>query len=165
MKFLENTLMVLRDYRYLTTFVVLAGVLMFVFGLLIQTIFIYPQFVIHFSGVNIIDMIFFFTVPIFSSLTTTMLIYRIMKLKGSLRSEGGLGSVTAIISLFVGACTCSGFLLPLVTTLSSIGLSTTPTIVFITRYINEIRIATIALVIFSFYLTSKNLTIGCRIKS
>lgn len=160
MKFLENTFMVLSDIRYLFVFILITAIMMFIFGVLMQVIFLSPRFVIVPSFVSVIDMVFFFLVPIFSSLVITMMIYRVTKLRAPLKKENKLAFLTSTVGLVVSACTCSGFLIPLAIILGSIGMN----LVFITAYLNEIRIAIMVLLVVSFYYTAKNFLVGCKIK-
>ena len=158
MDIIDNVLMVLKDVRYLTLFIFLTGFTMYIFGLFMQVIFVSPNFVINLSGFfSGVDILFFFIVPILSSLTITMVFYRLTKLKVNLQKENKGGFVTSIFSLFISACTCSG-ILPLLTIFGSAG------IVWISRYLNELRILAMMLVFISLYFTAKNLLVGCKIK-
>ncbi len=160
MEFIQNVIVVLRDIKYAFLFILLAGIMLFIFGISMQIIFTSPKFIIVPSFIGAVDMMFFFIVPIFSSMAITMMVYRLLKLRAPLKSENKLGFFASVISPFVSACACAGFLIPLASILASIGLST----VFITAHLNEIRIFITTLIIGSFYYTAKNLTVGCKLK-
>lgn len=127
-----------------------------------QIIFLFPKFVFNFNNfISFLDVIYIIYVPLISSVIITMIIYRKVKLKTPIIQKNSSGGFFGtFIGLFLGTCTCSALLIPIITLLGGLGVSVFS---FVTTYINEIRISVMILLGLSYYFTAKDLFVGCKV--
>ncbi|HSB83082.1 MAG TPA: hypothetical protein VLD64_01160 [Nitrosarchaeum sp.] len=151
--------LVFSNYLY----VILASIIFtsMLIGLLIisQYIFLDPYIIGHIQQGSELGFILIVILSVLSGLIIPMNIYRINILK---KSKGKIGGSLfgSFIGSIAGACSCGPIGFAAISTFGSVGASAFS---FLTNFEMPIRIGAIALLIFTYYTTTKSIKIECRV--
>lgn len=150
---------VFSNYLY----VILASVIFtfMLIGLLIvsQYIFLEPYIIGNIQQGSELGFILIVILSVLSGLVIPMNIYRINILKKSKGKISG-GLFGSFIGSIAGACSCGPIGFAAISTFGSVGASAFS---FLTNFEIPIRIGAIALLVFTYYTTTKSIKIECRI--
>lgn len=132
------------------------------FGLLLisEYIFLEPYFVSHLPPGSEFGFSLIIIVSALSGLVLSMNIFRIKILRTSKRKMGG-GIFGSFFGATAGACSCGPIGFAVFSTFGSIGGTTSA---FLTNYEIPIRLAAIAILVFTYYTTVKSLRTECKIQ-
>jgi len=157
---MQDTLkLIFSNYLY----VILASVIFtfMLIGLLIvsQYIFLDPYIIGHIQQGSELGFILIVILSALSGLVIPMNIYRINILK---KSKGKIGGSLfgSFIGSIAGACSCGPIGFAAISTFGSVGASAFS---FLTNFELPIRIGAIALLLFTYYTTTKSIKIECRV--
>jgi len=157
---MQSTLkLVFSNYLY----IILASVIFtsMLIGLLIvsQYVFLEPYIIGNIQQGSELGFILIVILSVLSGLVIPMNIYRINILK---KSKGKIsGSLFgSFIGSLAGACSCGPIGFAAISTFGSVGASAFS---FLTNFELPIRIGAIALLLFTYYTTTKSIKIECRI--
>jgi hypothetical protein len=90
-----------------------------------------------------------------------MNVYRIRVLRSSRRKMGG-GVAGSIIGAVAGACSCGPVGFAIISTFGSVGATASA---FVSNYEIPLRIAAIALLLITYYTTTRSLAVECRLSN
>lgn len=154
--------LVFSNYRY----IVLAGII-FV-GLLIplsivsEYIFLEPYVIAHVPEDGLLGFILIVMVSFLSGLVLSMNVYRIKNFRHLTKKKMSGGIFGSIIGAIAGACSCGPIGFAVISTFGAAGGIATA---FLTNYEIPIRLASIAILLYTYYTTTKSLAIECKIKN
>lgn len=147
------------------SYLVLAGVIsvgLFIpLAILSEYIFTTPYFIMYVP----LDRAFGFSlmvgVAILSGIVISMNVYRI-RLRQQNRSKMGGSLLGSIIGISAGACSCGPLGFAMISTFGTIGGVATA---FLTNYESPLRLAAIGILAYTYYTTTKSLSIECKLKN
>ena len=130
-------------------------------GLLIisEYIFLEPYVVSHIPKGTELGFSLIVILSGLSGLVIPMNVYRINILKSSKKKMSG-GIFGSIIGAAAGACSCGPIGFAVISTFGSVGATASA---FLTNFEIPIRIAAIALLVFTYYTTIRSLKVECKI--
>lgn len=152
---------VFSEFQY----VVIAGIISV--GLFIQLsiiseyFFLEPYIVMYIAEDRVLGIVLIVAVSIMSGLVLSMNIYRIKMLQKSAKKMGG-SLFGSIIGAFAGACSCGPIGFAAISTFGTTGGIATA---FLTNYEIPLRLAALAILIYTYYTTTKSLSFECKLKN
>lgn len=144
-----------KKYIYLTI-AIFAG-LFFVLNLISEFIFLSPSFVFYVPVSLIVDFVLVVAISVLSGIVASFSIYRIRMNKGLKSSAGFVGSM---IGAGAGACSCGPLGFSAISIFGTLGGTATA---FLANYETPLRIASIAILCFTYYASAKDITVKCKI--
>ena len=152
---------VFSNFRYVGLAIVIFVPM--VLGLLIisEYVFLEPYVVSHIPKGTEFGFSLIVILSGLSALVIPMNVYRINILKTS-KKKMGSGVFGSIVGAAAGACSCGPIGFAVISTFGSVGATASA---FLTNFEIPIRLAAIALLIFTYYTTTKSLKIECKISS
>ena len=140
--------------------VIFAG-LLFPLLLLSEYIFLEPYFVGHIPQDGELGLALIVVLSALSAVVLPMNVYRIRVLRSSRRKMGG-GVAGSIIGAVAGACSCGPVGFAVISTFGSVGATASA---FVSNYEIPLRIAAIALLLITYYTTTRSLAVECRLNN
>ncbi|MGQ0605531.1 MAG: hypothetical protein ACT4OD_01055 [Candidatus Nitrosotenuis sp.] len=151
--------LVFSNYAYVGLAFVVFTVLFMLISVLSEYVFFEPYFIFHVPDDRIIGFTLIVAVSTLSGLVIPMNIYLLKTIRKASRVGGGfLGS---LIGVSAGACSCGPVGFVIISTFGTIGGTTTA---FLTAYEIPMRIASLTILGFVYYITNKSLNPGCKIR-
>ena len=144
-----------KKYIYLTC-IISAG-LFFSLSLVSEFIFLSPSFVFYVPVSLISDFALVVAISVLSGIVASFSIYRIRMNKGLRSSAGFVGSM---IGAGAGACSCGPLGFSAVSIFGTLGGTATA---FLANYETPLRIASIAILCYTYYISAKDITAKCKI--
>lgn len=146
-----------KKYLYLscTIFVVLLVSL----SIVSEFIFLSPILVFHVPAYAFVDFVLIATISTLSGIVASLSIYRIRMMKNSLK-RSGIGFFGSIIGAGAGACSCGSLGFSIVSIFGTIGGTVTS---FLTNYETPLRLISIAILCYTYYVSAKDITSKCKI--
>jgi hypothetical protein len=154
--------MVFLDFRY----IVLAAVIFI--GMLIpllfisEFIFVEPYLISHIPNGSELSFSLIVVVSALSGLVLAMNVYRINSIRNTPKKKMSGGIFGSLIGAAAGACSCGPIGFAVISTFGAVGGVATA---FLTNYELPIRLAAIAILAFTYYTTTKSLSVECKIKN
>ena len=154
--------LVFSNYRY----IVLAGII-FV-GLLIplsivsEFIFLEPYVIAHVPEDSLFGFVLIVAVSALSGLVLSMNIFRIKNFRHSTKKKMSGGIVGSTVGAIAGACSCGPIGFAVISTFGAVGGVATA---FLTNYEIPIRLLSIAILLYTYYTTTKSLAIECKVQN
>ena len=124
-----------------------------------EFIFFSPVFVFHVPTNSIFNFTLIVIIAALSGIVTSLSIYRIRMLGNGIR-KSGTGFFGSIIGASTGACSCGSFGFAAVSTLGIVGGTATS---FLTNYEIPLRVISIAILCYAYYISVKSITSQCKI--
>lgn len=150
---------IFSNFKYLFLAFVIFSTMMFGLLLVSEYIFLEPYVVGHLPKGTELGFSLIVILCVLSALIIPMNIFRINILNDSKRKMGG-GVLGSIVGAAAGACSCGPVGFAIISTFGSVGATTSA---FLTNYEIPIRMAAIAILLFTYYTTVKSLKVECRI--
>ena len=146
-----------KKYLYLSC--TIFAVLLVALSIVSEFIFLSPTVVFYVPAYAFVDFALIITISTLSGIVASLSIYRIRMMKNSLK-RSGIGFFGSIIGAGAGACSCGSFGFSLVSIFGTIGGAATS---FLTNYEMPLRLASIAILGYMYYVSVKDITAKCKI--
>src|SRR6185437_13972114 len=104
-----------------------------------------------------VDFVLIIAISVLSGIVASFSIYRIRIMKNSLK-RSGIGFFGSIIGAGAGACSCGSIGFSIVSVFGTIGGTATS---FLTNYETPLRLVSIAILCYVYYVSAKDITIKC----
>lgn len=144
-----------KKYIYLSI-AIFAG-LFFTLSLISEFIFLSPSFVFYVPVSLIVDFALVIVISVLSGIVASFSIYHIRMNKGLKSSAGFVGSM---IGAGAGACSCGPLGFSAISIFGTLGGTATA---FLANYETPLRIASIAILCYTYYVSAKDITAKCKI--
>ena len=144
-----------KKYIYLSV-AIFAG-LFFTLSLISEFIFLSPSFVFYVPVSLISDFVLVVAISVLSGIVASFSIYRIHMNKGL---KSGAGFVGSMIGAGAGACSCGPIGFSAISIFGTIGGTATA---FLANYETPLRIASIVILCYTYYISAKDITAKCKI--
>lgn len=152
---------IFSNFRYLI-FSILIGVGLFVpLSILSEYLFFSPYLVMSVSLDSLLGFVLIVAVSALSGIVVSMNVYRIKLLQQSKSKMGG-SLFGSIIGASAGACSCGPLGFAVISTFGTVGGIATS---FLSNYEIPIRLASIGILAYTYYATTKSLTFECKLKN
>jgi hypothetical protein len=158
---LQSVKLVFLNYQYVILAAAIFVGMLIPLSIVSEFIFLEPYVVAHLPSGSEFSFLLIVIVSALSGLVLAMNVYRI-KLFRSTKSKMSGGVFGSIIGAVAGACSCGPIGFAVISTFGAAGGVATA---FLTNYEIPIRLVAIAILVFTFYTTSKSLSIECKIKN
>ncbi len=146
--------------KYLALSVSIFVVLLIALSIVSEFIFFSPNFVFFVPVYQIASFSLIVVVSALSGLVIALSIFRIRLLGAGIR-KSGTGFFGSIIGASAGACSCGSIGFAVVSTFGAVGGTVTA---FLTNYEIPLRLISIAILGYTYYVAVKGITSQCRIK-
>ena len=124
-----------------------------------QLIFFEPQLSFYVAQSEILNFALIVAVAALSGIVTSLSTYRILRFGESMKKTGG-GFLGTIIGASAGACSCSSIGFAAASAIGSVGGTATA---FLTQYEIPLRLVSIAILGYTYYLSVKGISGQCKI--
>jgi hypothetical protein len=151
--------LVFSNKKYLVLSASIFCVLLFTLAIVSEFIFFSPNFIFYVPIYAATSFSLIVIVSALSGLVISLSIYRIRMTGISFRksSSGFLGS---LIGAGAGACSCGSIGFAIISALGAVGGTATA---FLTNYEVPLRLVSIAILLYTYYVTVKGITAQCKI--
>lgn len=144
-----------KKYIYLSIAIFVG--LFFVLSLISEFIFLSPSFVFYVPISETGDFVLVVAISVLSGIVASFSIYRIGMNKGLKSSAGFVGSM---VGTGAGACSCGPLGFSAISIFGTLGGTATA---FLANYETPLRIASIAILCYTYYASAKDITAKCKI--
>ncbi len=158
---LQSVKLVFLNYQYVILAAAIFVGMLIPLSIVSEFIFLEPYVVAHLPSGSEFSFLLIVIVSALSGLVLAMNVYRI-KLFRSTKSKMSGGVFGSIIGAVAGACSCGPIGFAVISTFGAAGGVATA---FLSNYEIPIRLVAIAILVFTFYTTSKSLSIECKKKT
>ncbi len=146
-----------KKYLYLSSAIFL--VLFVSLSIVSEFIFLSPAFVFNVPINSIADFVLIIAIALLSGIVTSFSIYR-MRVANKGLKRSGIGFAGSIIGASAGACSCGSLGFSAVSIFGTIGGTATA---FLTNYEMPLRLVSIAILCYTYYVSTKDITSNCKI--
>ena len=153
--------LVFSDYRYIVLSASIFIGMLIPLSIISEFIFLEPYVIVHIPNGAEISFILIVVVSALSGLVLAMNVFRINAFRSHKQKMGG-GIFGSFIGAVAGACSCGPIGFAVVSTFGAVGGIATA---FLSNYEIPIRLAAIAILAYTYYATTKSLTVECKIKN
>ena len=153
--------LVFSDYRYIVLSASIFIGMLIPLSIISEYIFLEPYVIVHIPNGAEISFILIVVVSALSGLVLAMNVFRINAFRSHKQKMGG-GIFGSFIGAVAGACSCGPIGFAVVSTFGAVGGIATA---FLSNYEIPIRLAAIAILAYTYYATTKSLTVECKIKN
>ena len=154
--------LVFSDYRYIILAASIFIGMLIPLSIISEYIFLEPYVIAHLPSGGEFSFALIVILSALAGLVLTMNIYRINSFRNSSRKKMGGGVIGSIIGAAAGACSCGPIGFAVISTFGAVGGTATA---FLTNYEIPIRLAAIAILGFTYFTTTRSLSIECKINS
>jgi hypothetical protein len=153
--------LVFSNHKYLAVAVIISIGLFVSLAIISEYIFLKPYLVMSIPSDRIVGFSLIVAVSVLSGLVIAMNAYRIKALRNQARKMSG-GLFGSIIGVSAGACSCGPIGFAIISTFgTTAGIATA----FVSNYEIPLRLVALAILGFTYYTTTKSLSLECKIKS
>ena len=150
---------VYSNKQYLVLSISIFVILLISISLVSEFIFLSPIFVFHVPDSAIFDFMLIIIITSFSGIVTSLSIYRVRLIGGRIR-KSGTGFFGSIIGASTGVCGCGSIGFAATSAFGAVGGTFTA---FLTNYDTPLRILSIAILGYTYYVSVKDITVKCRL--
>lgn len=155
----EALSLVFSNKRYLALSAAIFSVLLISLSIVSEFIFFSPNFLFYVPVYDITNFSLIVIVAALSGLVISLSMYRIRML-GSGMKRSGTGFLGSIIGASAGACSCGSIGFAVVSEFGAVGGAATA---FLTNYEIPLRLISIAILGYTYYVSVKGITTQCKI--
>lgn len=156
----QAILLVFSNLRYTILSVLIFVGLLISLSFLSEFIFTSPRLIFYVPSYALPNFLLIMIVAALSGLVISMSIFRIRMMRSGARKSGS-GFIGSIIGASAGACSCGSIGFAVVSAFGAIGGTLTA---FLTNYEIPLRLVSIGILIYTYYVTAKGLTAECKIQ-
>ncbi len=153
--------LVFSNRKYIVVAAIISIGLFVPLAILAEYIFLQPYLVMSIPADRIVGFSLIVAVSILSGLVIAMNVYRIKTLHNQARKMSG-GLFGSIVGASAGACSCGPLGFAIISTFGTTGGIATA---FVSNYEIPLRLVALAILGFTYYTTTKSLSVECKIKS
>ena len=153
--------LVFSKYPYIVIAAVISIGLFVPLSIVSEYIFVKPYFVFHVALDREFGFFLIIAVSILSGIIIALNAYRIRVLRNQARKMGA-SLFGSIIGASAGACSCGSIGFAIISTFGTAGGIATA---FLTNYEIPLRLGALAILGYTYYATSKSLSLECKLKS
>ncbi len=153
--------MIFSNFRYLILSAIISLGLFVPLSIISEYIFTSPYLVMSVSLDSLLGFVLIIAVSVLSGIVVSMNVYRIKILQQSRNKIGG-SLFGSIIGASAGACGCGPVGFAVISTFGTIGGVATS---FLSNYEIPIRLASIGILAYTYYATTRSLTFECKLKN
>jgi hypothetical protein len=153
--------LVFSNRKYLLIAVIISIGLFVPLAIVSEYIFLKPYLVTSIQSDRIIGFSLIVALSVLSGLVIAMNAYRIRTLHNQARKIGG-GLFGSIVGASAGACSCGPIGFAIISTFGTTGGIATA---FVSNYEIPLRLVALAILGFTYYTTTKSLSLECKIKN
>lgn len=146
-----------KKYLYLSCAIFV--ILLVSLSIVSEFIFLSPAVVFYVPTYAFVDFALIVIISALSGIVTSFSTYRIRIMKNSLK-RSGIGFFGSIIGAGAGACSCGSIGFSIVSVFGTIGGTATS---FLTNYETPLRLISIAILCYTYYISAKDITVKCKI--
>lgn len=151
---------VFSEFKYIVIAGIISAGLFIPLSIISEYFFLEPYIVMNVTQDRIFGFVLIVAVSIMSGLVLSMNAYRIKALQNSAKKMGG-SLFGSIIGASAGACSCGPIGFAVISTFGTVGGIATA---FLTNYEIPLRLVALAILIYTYYTTTKSLSFECKIK-
>ncbi len=149
---------VYSNKKYISISIATFSGLFVLLSMISEFIFFSPVFVFYVPPYAIVDFILVVAIATLSGIVTSFSIYRIRTSNNGIKS--GTGFLGPIIGASAGACSCGSLGFSAISIFGTIGGTATA---FLTNYETPLRLVSIAILCYTYYVSAKDITAKCKI--
>jgi hypothetical protein len=153
--------LVFSNHKYIVVAAIISIGLFFSLAILSEYIFLQPYLVMSVPADRLVGFSLIVAVSVLSGLVIAMNAYRIKTLQNRARKMSG-GLFGSIIGASAGACSCGPLGFAIISTFGTTGGIATA---FVSNYEIPLRLIALAILGFTYYTTTKSLSVECKIKN
>ena len=153
----ESFGIVYSNKKYICWSIAIFAGLFFSLSLMSEFIFLSPSFVFYVPFSGIADFALIVAISVLSGIVASFSTYRIRMNKGLRSSAGFVGSM---IGAGAGACSCGPLGFSAISIFGTLGGTATA---FLANYEMPLRIVSIAILCYTYYISAKDITAKCKI--
>lgn len=153
--------LVFSDYRYMVLSISIFIGMLIPLSIISEFVFLEPYVIAQIPNGAEISFLLIVVISALSGLVLAMNVYRINVFRSYKKKMGG-GIFGSFIGAIAGACSCGPIGFAVVSTFGAVGGIATA---FLTNYEIPIRLGAIAILAYTYYVTTKSLTVECKIKN
>ena len=150
---------VYSNKRYLYVSSVIFVVLFVSLSIVSEFIFFSPIWVFYVPVNSIVDFVLIVAIALLSAIVASLSIYR-MRISNNGLKRSGMGFFGSIIGASAGACSCGSLGFSAISIFGTIGGTATA---FLTNYEMPLRLVSIAILCYTYYVSIKDITSKCKI--
>lgn len=154
--------MIFSDYRYITLASGIFVGMLIPLSIISEFIFLEPYLISHIPNGSELSFSLIVVVSALSGLVLAMNVYRINSIRNAPKKKMSGGIFGSLIGAAAGACSCGPIGFAVISTFGAVGGVATA---FLTNYEIPIRLVAIAILAFTYYTTTKSLSVECKIKN
>ena len=153
---------VFSDYRYIILAAAIFVGMLIPLSIISEFIFLEPYVIAHIQSGQELSFSLIVILSSLSGLVLSMNVYRINSFRNSPKKKMGGGIFGSIIGAAAGACSCGPIGFAVISTFGAVGGTATA---FLSNYEIPIRFVAIAILVVTYYTTTKSLSVECKIKN
>lgn len=155
--------LVFSDYRYIILAASIFVGMLIPLSIISEFIFLEPYVIAHIPSGNELSFSLIVILSSLAGLVLSMNVYRINAFRNSpkIKNFGG-GIFSSIIGAAAGACSCGPIGFAIISTFGAAGGVATA---FLTNYEIPIRLASIAILAYTYFITTKAFAVECKINN
>jgi len=158
---IQTLKLVFSNHKYLVLAAIISIGLFVPLSIVSEYIFLKPYLVMNIPSDRAFGFSLIVAVSVLSGIVIAMNVYRIKILHNQARKMGG-GLFGSIIGASAGACSCGPIGFAIISTFgTTAGIATA----FLSNYEIPLRLVALAILGFTYYTTTKSLSVECKIKS
>jgi hypothetical protein len=151
--------LVFSNKRYLALSASIFVALLIALSIVSEFIFLSPSFLFYVPAYEIANFALIVIVAALSGLVISLSVYRIRLMRTGIRKSGA-GFLGSIIGASAGACSCGSVGFAVVSAFGAVGGTATA---FLTNYEIPLRLVSIAILAYTYYVSVKGITAQCKI--
>ena len=154
--------LVFSDYRYIVLAAAIFIGMLIPLSIISEFIFLEPYVIAHIPSSSVLSFSLIVVLSAMAGLVLAMNVYRINLFRNSPKKKMGGGIVGSLVGAAAGACSCGPIGFAVISTFGAVGGVATA---FLSNYEIPIRIAAIAILVFTYYTTTRSLAVECKINN
>ena len=154
--------MVFSDYRYIILATAIFVGMLIPLLIVSEFIFLEPYIISHLPSGSEFSFSLIVILSALSGLVLSMNVYRINSFRNTPKKKMGGGLFGSLVGAAAGACSCGPIGFAVISTFGAAGGVATA---FLTNYEIPIRLVAIAILVFTYYATTKSLAVECKLKN
>ncbi|MDH2907318.1 MAG: hypothetical protein PXX83_04385 [Candidatus Nitrosotalea sp.] len=155
----EALRLVFSNKRYLVLSLTIFASLLIALSIISEFIFFSPNFLFYVPDYRVASFALIVMVASLSGLVISLSIYRI-RLMGAGVRKSGAGFLGSMIGASAGACSCGSIGFAVISAFGAVGGTATA---FLTNYEIPLRLVSIAILVYTYYISVKGITAQCKI--
>ena len=154
--------LVFSDYRYIILASAIFVGMLIPLSIISEFIFLEPYLISHVPSGGELSFSLIVILSALAGLVLAMNVYRINAFRNSPKKKMGGGIIGSLVGAAAGACSCGPIGFAVISTFGAVGGVATA---FLSNYEIPIRIAAIAILVFTYYTTTRSLAVECKINN